>query len=141
MLFRSRSLCYAFGNQWIDLAMSSKEFDEIVQPYLTRRPERPGEPEACVMWQRFANDVQALADTGKRTKNFLDRLEKVERDEKMRRTLADLYAPRNSGAILAQFGAILSDGPATATGTASPSTSSGSRSARWSTGCCSTTSR
>ena len=95
-----RSLCYAFGNQWIDLAMSSKEFDEIVQPYLTRRPERPGEPEACVMWQRFANDVQALADTGKRTKNFLDRLEKVERDEKMRRTLADRYAPR---AILAQF--------------------------------------
>ena len=97
-----RSLCYAFGNQWIDLAMSSKEFDEIVQPYLTRRPERPGEPEACVMWQRFANDVQALADTGKRTKNFLDRLEKVERDEKMRRTLADRYAPRrgrNSGAI------------------------------------------
>jgi Ca2+-binding EF-hand superfamily protein len=86
-----RSLCYAFGNQWIDLAMSSKEFDEIVQPYLTRRPERPGEPEACVMWQRFANDVQALADTGKRTKNFLDRLEKVERDEKMRRTLADRY--------------------------------------------------
>ena len=98
-----RSLCYAFGNQWIDLAMSSKEFDEIVQPYLTRRPERPGEPEACVMWQRFANDVQALADTGKRTKNFLDRLEKVERDEKMRRTLAERYAPRNSGAILAQF--------------------------------------
>ena len=95
-----RSLCYAFGNQWIDLAMSSKEFDEIVQPYLTRRPERPGEPEACVMWQRFANDVQALADTGKRTKNFLDRLEKVERDEKMRRTLAERYAPR---AILAQF--------------------------------------
>ena len=103
-----RSLCYAFGNQWIDLAMSSKEFDEIVQPYLTRRPERPGEPEACVMWQRFANDVQALADTGKRTKNFLDRLEKVERDEKMRRTLADRYAPR---AILRNSGAILSDGP------------------------------
>ena len=60
------------------------------------------------MWQRFANDVQALADTGKRTKNFLDRLEKVERDEKMRRTLADRYAPR---AILRNSGAILSDGP------------------------------
>ena len=59
------------------------------------------------MWQRFANDVQALADTGKRTKNFLDRLEKVERDEKMRRTLADRYALLNSGAILAQFCAIL----------------------------------
>ena len=39
-----RSLCYAFGNQWIDLAMSSKEFDEIVQPYLTRRPERRASP-------------------------------------------------------------------------------------------------
>ena len=32
-----RSLCYAFGNQWIELAMTSKEFDEICLPPPHRR--------------------------------------------------------------------------------------------------------
>jgi hypothetical protein len=40
-----RSLCYAFGNQWIELGMSSKEFNEICGPYLSRRPGAPGDPE------------------------------------------------------------------------------------------------
>jgi len=52
-----RSLGGAFGKQWLELAMTSAEFDEICAPYLTREPQRPGEPEACVMWQMFANDV------------------------------------------------------------------------------------
>ena len=48
-----RSLCYAFGNQWIDLAMSSAELKEICAPYLTRKPNAKGEPEAFVLWQKF----------------------------------------------------------------------------------------
>ena len=48
-----RSLCYAFGNQWIDLAMSSAELKEISAPYLTRKPNAKGEPEAFVLWQKF----------------------------------------------------------------------------------------
>ena len=57
-----RSLCYAFGNQWIDLAMTSAELKEICAPYLTRKPNAKGEPEAFVLWQKFTTDLQALAD-------------------------------------------------------------------------------
>ena len=48
-----RSLCYAFGNQWIDLAMTSAELKEICAPYLSRKPNAAGEPEAFVLWQKF----------------------------------------------------------------------------------------
>ena len=54
-----RSLCYAFGNQWIDLAMTSAELKEICAPYLTRKPNAAGEPEAFVLWQKFT--VRALS--------------------------------------------------------------------------------
>lgn len=43
-----RSLCYAFGNQWIELSMTSKEFAEICEPYLSRRSSKPGDPEASL---------------------------------------------------------------------------------------------
>jgi len=58
-----RALGSAFGKQWLELAMTSKEFEEICQPYLTRVPQRPGEPEACIMWQMFANDVMRFSGT------------------------------------------------------------------------------
>eukprot|EP00966_Prymnesium_polylepis_P315594 7292316-Prymnesium_polylepis.1 len=39
-----RALCNAFGNQWVELAMTTQEFREITEPYLTRKPQRDGEP-------------------------------------------------------------------------------------------------
>ena len=57
-----QSLCYAFGNQWNELGMTKAEFDEICEPYLTRRPEVAGDPAPYVLWQKFSTDVQKLAD-------------------------------------------------------------------------------
>jgi len=84
-----RSLCYAFGNQWIDLAMTSEELKEICAPYLTRKPNAKGEPEAFVMWQKFTTDLQALAVKKRPTNDFLARLAEVEAREK---ASADLVA-------------------------------------------------
>ena len=87
-----RSLCYAFDNQWIDLAMTSEELKEICAPYLTRKPNAKGEPEAFVMWQKFTTDLQALADKKRPTTDFLARLAEVEARE------------RASAALVAQYG-------------------------------------
>merc|ERR1711988_307319 len=87
-----RSLCYAFGNQWIDLAMTSAELKEICAPYLTRKPNAKGEPEAFVLWQKFTTDLQALADKKRPTNEFLARLAEVEAREKA------------SAALVAQYG-------------------------------------
>merc|ERR1711988_2002924 len=87
-----RSLCYAFGNQWIDLAMTSAELKEICAPYLTRKPNAKGEPEAFVMCQKFTTDLQALADKKRPTNDFLARLAEVEAREKA------------SAALVAQYG-------------------------------------
>jgi len=56
-----RALGGAFGRQWLELGMTKQEFDEICHPYLTRKPAGPGEPEAYVMWQMFANDIMKYA--------------------------------------------------------------------------------
>ena len=77
-----RSLCYAFGNQWIDLAMTSEELKEISAPYLNRKPNSRGEPEAFVMWQKFTTDLQTLADKKAPSDDFLARLAIVEAREK-----------------------------------------------------------
>ena len=34
----------------------------VHRPYLTRVPQKPGDPIANVLWQKFAVHVQALAD-------------------------------------------------------------------------------
>jgi len=86
-----RSLCYAFGNQWIELGMSSKEFKEIIAPYLSRRPDKPGDPEAYVMWQKFTCDVQTYAEKRKRSAGFLDRLAAVEARDTFNKILAEKY--------------------------------------------------
>lgn len=86
-----RSLCYAFGNQWIDLAMTSEELKEICAPYLTRKPNAKGEPEAFVMWQKFTTDLQALADKKRPTNDFLARLAEVEAREKASAALVAEY--------------------------------------------------
>ena len=86
-----RSLCYAFGNQWIDLAMTSAELKEICAPYLTRKPNAAGEPEAFVLWQKFTTDLQALADKKRPTNDFLARLAEVEAREKASAALVAEY--------------------------------------------------
>jgi len=86
-----RSLCYAFGNQWIDLAMTSAELKEITAPYLTRKPNAVGEPEAFVLWQKFTTDLQALADRKRPTDDFLARLAEVEKREKASAKLVEDY--------------------------------------------------
>jgi len=86
-----RSLCYAFGNQWIELAMTSAELDEVCAPYLTRKPNARGEPAAFVMWQKFTNDMQALCETRKPTPDFLTRLAAVEAEEKLNQTCIQRY--------------------------------------------------
>lgn len=76
-----RALCYAFGNNWTELAMTSEEFDEVVKPYLTRNPNRPGEPPGFVFWQKFATDLQTLADRKTHSDDFMSRLAKIEARE------------------------------------------------------------
>ena len=58
-----RSLGYAFGNQWNELGMTTKEFEEVIEPYSIRKPEKWGEPMCYVYWQKFANHVQKIADS------------------------------------------------------------------------------
>merc|ERR1711998_458802 len=86
-----RALCYAFGNNWIELQMTSGEFDSIIKPYLTRNPNNPGEPEGFVFWQKFATDLQTLADRRTRSDNFMARLSKVEAKERVAAHLLKTY--------------------------------------------------
>jgi Ca2+-binding EF-hand superfamily protein len=78
-----RALCYAFGNHWIELAMTSDEFEELVKPYLTRRPQKPGDPPGFVFWQKFATDLQTLADRRTHSDDFMARLVKIEAKERV----------------------------------------------------------
>jgi len=75
----------------VDLAMTSAELKEICAPYLTRKPNAAGEPEAFVMWQKFTTDLQALADRKKPTDDFLARLAEVEAREKASAALVEMY--------------------------------------------------
>lgn len=70
-----RALCSAFGSHWTELGMTSSEFTEVIEPYLTRTPTKPGEPEACVMWHKFAEDVQTYAEDRTRSVGLLKRYE------------------------------------------------------------------
>ena len=78
-----RSLCYAFGNQWIELGMTTAEFNEISEPYRSRLPHAKGDPDAFIMWQKFSSDLQTLANTRRPSVDFLAKLEEVERNEKI----------------------------------------------------------
>ena len=78
-----RALCYAFGNNWIELAMTSAEFDEVVKPYLTRNPNKPGDPAGFVFWQKFSVDLQTLADRHTHTDKFMARLTQIEAHERV----------------------------------------------------------
>jgi len=77
-----RALCNAFGDKWVELAMTQAEFHEITEPYLTRVPLQDGEPQALVQWRQLAQDLQMLAETGRPTADFLERLAAVEAKER-----------------------------------------------------------
>jgi len=69
-----RAICYAMGDQWTRLAMTSPEFDSLVQKYVRMDAAAGsqktdvqgfGQPEPLVLWQPFAYATQKLADGGK----------------------------------------------------------------------------
>ena len=68
-----RALCYAMGDQWTRLAMTSAEFKDLCNEFV--RPDNTfydkdkgvdvqgfGQPEPLVLWLPFAYEVQKLAD-------------------------------------------------------------------------------
>ena len=75
-----RALCNAFGVKWIELGMTSAEFREICEPYMSERskPLQKGEPGGHIMWMLFAQDLQGLADRGRPTDDFMAKLAFVE---------------------------------------------------------------
>ena len=90
----ARSLANAFGSQWVELAMTSAEFREICEPYLTRKPENAGvqgSPESLVLWHQFAADLQKMAETRVPADSFLARLAAVEQKERQSAALQRDY--------------------------------------------------
>lgn len=49
------------GKAWIELAMTSEEFDELCKPYLTKVAAQGGPP-PMIQYKRFALDLQRYAD-------------------------------------------------------------------------------
>jgi len=49
------------GKTWIELAMTTEEFDELCAPYLTKT-SGPGGPPPMIQYKRFALDLQRYAD-------------------------------------------------------------------------------
>ncbi len=69
-----RAICYAMGDQWTRLAMTSSEFDGLVKKFVRTDAAHGsqgtdvqgfGQPEPLLLWQPFAYGVQKLADGGK----------------------------------------------------------------------------
>uniref|UniRef100_A0A7S2IQN0 Uncharacterized protein n=1 Tax=Haptolina brevifila TaxID=156173 RepID=A0A7S2IQN0_9EUKA len=56
-----RALENLIGKPWIELAMTSEEFDELCKPYLTKT-SGPGGPPPMIQYRRFALDLQKYAD-------------------------------------------------------------------------------
>jgi len=86
-----RAFSNAFSNQWTELAMTQAEFAEVTEPYLTRVPLQNGEPQALVQWRQLAQDLQMLAETGRPTADFLERLAKIEAAERASEKLQKDY--------------------------------------------------
>jgi len=71
--------------------MTSAEFKIITEPYLTRKPNKDGEPSSMVLWHQFAEDLQKLAEEGQPADSFLARLAEVERRDRMTAMLMNEY--------------------------------------------------
>ena len=61
-------------------------------PYLTRNPNKPGEPNGFVFWQKFATDLQTLADRRTHSDDFMARLVKIEAKERVAAKCAQQHA-------------------------------------------------
>jgi len=72
-----RALACAFSQQWLELAMTTAEFQLITEPYLTRKPVARGDPEACIMWRMFANDLNNYAGDVNENEAFFARTTKT----------------------------------------------------------------
>jgi Ca2+-binding EF-hand superfamily protein len=66
-----RAICYALGDQWTRLAMTTAEFDKIVKQYVRMDVAHGsqqsdvtgfGQPEPLISWMPFAYEIQKLAD-------------------------------------------------------------------------------
>jgi len=67
-----RAICYAFGDQWTRLAMTSNEFKQICIKNLrndaaaaSTSSQSIGQPEPLVLWQPFAYSLMQMADGDK----------------------------------------------------------------------------
>lgn len=49
------------GKAWLELAITTEEFDELCEPYLTKK-SGPGGPPPMIQYKRFALDLQRYAD-------------------------------------------------------------------------------
>jgi len=54
-----RCLCYAFGEQWASLGMTSPEFLETYSPYIAREQTENGD--ALISWKQFCVDISNTA--------------------------------------------------------------------------------
>jgi len=54
-----RALCYAFGEQWTALGMTTAEFHEVYARYIIR--ERTDGGDSLIAWQAFAKDITQAA--------------------------------------------------------------------------------
>jgi hypothetical protein len=69
-----RAICYAMGDQWTRLAMTTDEFKSICLKHLrtdaahgsqSQDAQGFGQPEPLILWQPFANGIMQLADGDK----------------------------------------------------------------------------
>jgi len=83
-----RALCYAFGDQWLGLAISNAEFEALYMKYERKDNNeyyantggggyqgggqygagvQGGQPESLILWQQFAQDLQYYTDGDNRS--------------------------------------------------------------------------
>ena len=106
-----RAICYAMGDQWTRVAMTSAEFDEIVRKYVRKDVAHGsqatdvqgfGQPEPLIVWQPFAYAVQKLADGGKYDIQLRGKLD-AEQQKLYEQSVADAKAAEAQYASEAQY--------------------------------------
>ena len=78
-----RCLCYAFGEQWSSLGMTSAEFMEVYSPYIVREQTESGD--ALVSYKAFCKDILMEAGVDKGDLGYL----REEQDLSMRMSIAN----------------------------------------------------
>ena len=59
-----RAVCYAFGDKWVRIRMTTAEFERICNSY-TARPHEQGRigVQPLILWMKWAADLQQIADS------------------------------------------------------------------------------